>query len=329
MDHELIQQLQQGLAMIKQRNAKVDADRAWETSIRRLSAFAFACVFSSFLLHVAPQACFADDDLERKEDLPVPVKPKPKYVGVYGDAHLRKIEAKIVALAKKNNLDWSEKKEDGITQELKNLFVNETNPHALATIAIWAWMNREDNPLVRKLYHYDKIIESAFYQSMFRISDIGGPAAEPALMRIVHQVDMNKDAMEKLRDCLDTVIPDGFRSETRVRVSFSDEFLNERPAPEEVAQFVVPLREALWRVWKTPTFIASEIHAKARFTINDSMYVSNVRVEVVTKDAPKSVMSMKGEYARNAVKGLKKLRVTQTLPDLVKQTDVIVEFYGP
>ncbi len=277
----------------------------------------------------APDACLADSDIDRKEDLPLPVQPKPKFVGVYGDAYLRRIEAQILALAKKNNLDWSEKKEDGITQEVKALLSKQTSPHALATIAIWAWMNREDNPLVRKVYHYDRIIESAFYQAMFRISDIGGDDAQAALLRIVHQVDMNKDAMEKLRDCLDSVTPDGYRSETRVRVTFSDEHLNERPAPEEVAQFTVPLREAIWRSWKSPTFIASEIHARAKFTVGESMYISNLSVDVVTKNAPKSVMSMKGEYARNAIKGLKNLRITQPLPLLTKQTDVIVEFYGP
>lgn len=289
------------------------------------AAFALSVIsLSSF----APLACLADD-IDRKEDLPLPVEPKPRFVNVYGDANLRRIEAQILVLAKKNNTDWSEKKEDGITQEVKRLLSTQTNPHALATIAIWAWMNREDNPLVRKLYHYDRVVESAFYQAMFRIADIGGEDAQPALMRIVHQVDMNKDAMEKLRDCLDTVTPDGYRSETRVRVTFSDEHLNERPAPEEVAQFTVPLREALWRSWKSPTFIGSEIHARAKFTVGESMYISNLTVDVVAKNAPKSVMSMKGEYARNAIKGLKNLRITQPLPLLTKQTDVIVEFYGP
>lgn len=297
---------------------------------QKFSKSVLACTLGAFfLVLIVPLSCLADSDFERKEDLPLPVTPKQKFVSVYGDSRLRRIEAQIIALAKKNNIDWSEKKEDGITQEVKNLFVKETNPHALATVAIWAWMNREDDPLVRKLYHYDRIIESAFYQAMFRIADIGGEDAAPALTRIVHQVNMNKDAMEKLRDCLDTVLPDGYRSDSRVRVTFSDDYLNERPAPEEVAQFVVPLREALWRLWKTPTFIASDIHARAKFTIGESMYISNLSIDVVTKNAPKSVMSMKGEYAKNAEKGLKKLRITQPLPMLTKQTNVIVEFYGP
>lgn len=276
-----------------------------------------------------PPSCLAISDSDRKEDLPVPNKPKPKPVSVYGDKHLKAIEAQIVALAKENNSDWSEKKEDQRTQEVKKLFEKETQPHALATLSIWAWMNREDDPLVRKVYHYDKIIENAFYQSMFRISDIGGEDAIPALHRIMHQVNMNKDAMDKLRDCLDTVTPDGFKSESRVIVHFSDELLDGRPAPEEVAQFVVPLREALWRLWKSPTLISSEIHAKAQFTIDEALTISNLSVDVVTGSSPKSVWTMKSEYKKNALKGLKRLRVTQRLPLIISKTNVIVEFYGP
>jgi hypothetical protein len=273
--------------------------------------------------------CLAISDGDRKEDLPVPNKPKPKKVSVYGDKHLKAIEAQIVALAKENNLEWSEKKEDRITQELKRLFEKETQPHALATISIWAWMNREDNALVRKLYHYDKIIETAFYQSMFRISDIGGEDAAPALHRIMHQVNMNKDAMDKIRDCLNTVTPDGFTSESRVIVHFSDKSLNELPAPEDVAQFVVPLRESLWRIWKSPTLIASEIHAKAKFTVDETLTISNMSVETVVKNSPKSVWTMRNEYKKNAQKGLLRLKITQPLPMFTKQTDVTVEFYGP
>ncbi len=293
-------------------------------------------VFSSCLLLSAAAGifacatpCLAVSDSDRKEDLPVPNKPKPKKVSVYGDKHLKAIEAQIVALAKENNLEWSEKKEDRITQDLKRIFEKETQPHALATLSIWAWMNREDNPLVRKLYHYDKMIETAFYQSMFRISDIGGDDAAPALHRIMHQVNMNKDAMEKLRDCLNTVTPDGFTSESRVIIHFSNEHLNELPAPEEVAQFVVPLRESLWRVWKSPTLIASEIHAKAKFTVDETLTISNLSVETVVKSSPKSVWSMRSEYKKNAQKGLLRLKITQPLPMLTSETDVIVEFYGP
>ncbi|MBA3992998.1 MAG: hypothetical protein C0469_05665 [Cyanobacteria bacterium DS2.3.42] len=273
--------------------------------------------------------CLAISDSDRKEDLPVPVTPKPKPVSVYGDKHLKAIEAQIVALAKQNNSDWSEKKEDQRTQELKRLFEKETEPHALATLSIWAWMNREDDPLVRKVYHYDKIIESAFYQSMFRISDIGGDDAAPALHRIMHQVNMNKDAMDKLRDCLNAVTPDGFTSESRVIVHFSDDLLSGRPAPEEVAQFVVPLREALWRLWKSPTLIASEIHAKAQFTVDETLTISNLTVDIVTGSSPKSVWTMKSEYKKNALKGLKRLKITQPLPLIVSKTNVVVEFYGP
>jgi len=286
-------------------------------------------VASAILISVMPSPCFALSDDDRTEDLPVPVKPKVKSVSVYGDKYLKSVEAQIVALAKKNNLDWTEKKEDRINQELKRMFDNETQPHALATLAIWAWMNREDNPLVRRLYHYDRIIESAFYQAMFRISDIGGEDAGPALMRIMHQVNMNKDAMDKLRECLDSVTKDGFKSESRVCVTFSDEHLNELPAPEDVAQFVVPLRETLWHLWKSPTFIASEIHARAKFSVDETLTISGLSVGVVTKNAPKSIMSMKGEYAKNAIKGLKRLRITQPLPMFTKATDVIVDFYGP
>ncbi len=273
--------------------------------------------------------CLAISDSDRKEDLPVPVKPKPKPVSVYGDKHLKAIEAQIIALAKQNNTDWSEKKEYRLTQEVKKLFETETEPHALATLSIWAWMNREDDPLVRKVYHYDKIIENAFYQSMFRISDIGGEDAAPALHRIMHQVNMNKDAMEKLRECLNPVTPDGFTSESRVIVHFSDDILSGRPASEEVAQFVVPLQEALWRLWKSPTLIGSEIHAKAQFTVDEELNISNLTVDIVTGSSPKSVWSMKSEYKKNALKGLGRLKITQPLPHLVSKTNVIVEFYGP
>ncbi len=271
---------------------------------------------------------FAVKDEERTYDLPVPVT-KKKFVAVYGDKHLRELEAQIVAYAKENNIDWTEKKEDAIKQKIKQLFENETFPHGLATIAIWALMNREDDPLVRRLYHYDKIIEAAYYLAMFRISDIGGEDAAPALYRIMHQTNMDKDAMEKLRDCLNSVEPDGFKSESRVIVRFGDEHLNERPAPEDVAQFVVPLREALWRIWKSPTLIPSELHAKAKFTVNEDLSISDLSVSTVVTGCPPSVFSMRNEYKRSALKALGKLRITQKLPMFTKSTDVFVEFYGP
>jgi hypothetical protein len=296
-----------------------------------LSGVLSSCLLLSAVAGVLVCAppCMAVSDGDRKEDLPVPIKRKPKNGSVYGDRHLKAVEAQILALAKENNLEWSEKKEDRITQDLKKLFAKETEPHALATLSIWSWMNREDNPLVRKLYHYDKIMENAFYQSMFRIADISGDDSAPALHRIMHQVNMNKDAMDKIRECLNTVTPDGFTSESRVIVHFSDERLNELPAPEDVAQFVVPLRESLWRVWKSPTLIASEIHANAKFTVDESLTISNVSVDTVVRSSPKSVWSMKSEYKKNAHKGLMRLKITQPLPMFTKQTDVIVEFYGP
>ncbi len=293
---------------------------------RALAASLLLAIVSSST--ITPPA-FAVRDEDRTYDLPVPVTPKAKFVAVYGDKHLRALEAQFLAFAKENNIDWTEKKEDRIRQQIKNLLEKETYPHALATLAIWAWMNREDNPLVRRLYHYDKIIEAAFYQAMFRISDIGGEDAIPALYRIMHQVNMDKDAMEKLRDCLNGLEPDGFKSETRVIVKFSEELLNERPAPEEVAQFVVPLREALWRIWKSPTLIPSELYAKARFTIDENLAISNMSVTTVVKDCPPSVFSMRNEYKKSALKALSKLRITQRLPMLVKSTDVFVDFYGP
>jgi hypothetical protein len=242
---------------------------------------------------------------------------------------LKAVEAQISELAKRNNMDWSEKKEDRLTQELKALFEKETEPHALATLSIWAWMNREDDPLVRKVHHYDKIMESAFYQSMFRITDIGDEDSVPALHRIMHQVNMNKDAMDKIRECLNTVTPDGFTSEARVIVNVSDEHLSALPAPEDVAQFMVPLREALWRVWKSPTLIGSEIHAKAKFTVDETLTISHLSVETVVRNSPKSVWSMRNEYKKNALKALQRLKITQPLPMFTKETDVIVEFYGP
>lgn len=278
---------------------------------------------------ICAMPCLALRDEERSEDLPVPVKPKQKYISVYGDKHLKQVEAQILALAKQNNVDWTEKKEDRIVQQVKQLFAKETYSHGLATIAIWALMNREDDALVRQLYHYDKIIEATFYQAMFRISDVGGDDAAPALYRIMHQANMDKDAMDKLRDCLNAVLPDGYKSETRVRVTFSDEHLNGRPAPEEVAQFVVPLRETLWRIWKSPTLIPSELHARAKFTVDEALNISNMTVGTVIKYCPPSVFSMRNEYKKNALKALQKLRITQPLPLLTKSTDVIVEFYGP
>lgn len=64
----------------------------------------------------AASACYAVSDTDRTEDLPVPVKPKQKPVSVYGDKHLKLIEAQIIELAKQNNSDWSEKKEDARIQ---------------------------------------------------------------------------------------------------------------------------------------------------------------------------------------------------------------------
>lgn len=299
----------------------------WQRLITGVTAIGFAVAVTNTSISALP--CFAIRDEDRSEDLPLPVKPKPKYISVYGDKHLKQIEAQIVALARQNNSDWSEKKEDGRVQEIKRIFEAETYPHGLATIAIWALMNREDDPLVRKLYHYDKIIESAFYQAMFRITDIGGDDAAPALYRIMHQVNMDKDAMDKLRDCLNTVLPDGYKSESRVRITFSDDHLSSRPAPEEVAQFVVPLRDTLWRIWKSPTLIASELHAKAKFTVDETRTISNMTVGTVVTNCPASVFSMRNEYKRNALKALQKLKITQPLPMLTKSTDVIVEFYGP
>lgn len=295
--------------------------------LKCITAIGFAIAVTNTSICATP--CLALSDEDRKEDLSVPVKPKQKYISVYGDKHLKQVEAQIVALAKQNNVEWTEKKEDRIVQEVKQLLAKETYPHGLATIAIWALMNREDDALVRQLYHYDKIIEAAFYQAMFRISDIGGEEAAPALNRIMHQANMDKDAMDKLRDCLNAVLPDGFKSETRVRVTFSDEHLNGRPAPEEVAQFVVPLRETLWRIWKSPTLIPSELHAKARFTVDEALNISNMTVGTVVKYCPASVFSMRNEYKKSALKALQKLRITQPLPLLTKSTEVIVEFYGP
>lgn len=287
-------------------------------------------VLSSVQIAFPFQAMLAADS-DRKDDIadPETFKPRPKFVKVYGDQPLRRIEAQIIALAKQNNLDWSEAKEDRIIQQLKGIFEKFDRPHALATIAIWAWMNREDDPLVRKLYHYDRIIESAFYQSMFRISDIGGEDAQPALVRIMHQVNMNKDAMEKIRDCLDTVSTDGYKFDKRVSVSFTDEHLNALPAPEDVAQFVIPLRDSLWKIWKSPTNIASDLHARAQFTVNEDLTISNINVKLIIANAPKSILSMKKEYEQNARKGLLRLRITQPLPMFTKNTDVIVDFYGP
>lgn len=282
--------------------------------------------FLASLVFALPSFAIKDED--RSYDLPLPVT-KKKFVAVYGDKYLRTVEAKIVALAKENNIDWTEKKEDRITQQVKKMLAQETQPHALATLAIWAVMNREDDSLVRRLYHYDKIIETAYYQAMFRIADIGGEDAAPALYRIMHQTNMDKDAMEKLRDCLNSVEPDGFKSQSRVIVRFSDPHLNERPAPEDVAQFVVPLREALWRIWQSPTLIASELHASAKFTVDETLSISGIKVTTVVKDCPASVFSMRNEYKRNALKALNKLRITQKLPMFTKSTDVFVEFYGP
>lgn len=298
-------------------------------SRRRARVFVACTAASIFTSIVLAQPSFAVKDEERTYDLPLPVTPKPKFVPVYGDKYLRAIEAQILVFAKENNTDWSEKKEDRIRQQVKQLFEKETSPHALATIAIWAIMNREDDPLVRRLYHYDKIIEAAFYQAMFRITDINDEDSIPALYRIMHQANMDKDAMEKLRDCLNGLEPDGFRSASRVKVYFSESLLNERPAPEEVAQFVVPLREALWRIWKSPTLISSELYAKAQFTVDETLTISNMHVTTVIKDCPPSVFSMRNEYKRAALKALSKLRITQRLPMLIKSTDVIVEFYGP
>lgn len=297
---------------------------------RRRGRVFVACTAVSILTSIIlASPSLAVKDEERTYDLPLPVTPKPKFVAVYGDKYLRAIEAQILVFAKENNTDWSEKKEDRIRQQVKQLFEKETSPHALATIAIWAIMNREDDPLVRRLYHYDKIIEAAFYQAMFRITDIGNEDSIPALYRIMHQANMDKDAMEKLRDCLNGLEPDGFRSASRVKVYFSESLLNERPAPEEVAQFVVPLREALWRIWKSPTLIPSELYAKAQFTVDETLTISNMHVTTVVKDCPPSVFSMRNEYKRAALKALSKLRITQRLPMLTKSTDVIVEFYGP
>ncbi|MBX9948499.1 MAG: hypothetical protein K2Y39_05020 [Candidatus Obscuribacterales bacterium] len=292
---------------------------------RRALALSALTLFASAIF--APPS-FAVKDEERKYDLPLPVT-KKKFVAVYGDKYLRAIEAKIAAFAKENNIDWTEKKEDHIRQQVKKLLAQETEPHALATLAIWAIMNREDDPLVRRVYHYDKIIESAYYQAMFRIADIGGEEAAPALYRIMHQTNMDKDAMEKLRDCLNSVEPDGFKSQSRVIVKFSDARLNERPAPEDVAQFVVPLREALWRIWQSPTLIASELNASAQFTVDETLSISGIKVTTVVKDCPASVFSMRNEYKRNALKALNKLRITQKLPMFTKSTDVFVDFYGP
>lgn len=250
---------------------------------------------------------------------------------MYGDEYIQNIEKQITEIAKRNNYAWSEKNELAHTQEIKKLLATIDEPHVLATVAIWCSMNREDDAVVRKIHHYDKMIEIAFYQCLFAITDLDDVEAKPAVRRIMEQVNLEGDTSAKIRECMSSLIKTNYSYSSRIYVRFGDKLFNEKPVAQDIAQFIVPLRAALWRSWDSPTNIPSTICAKSQFTISDKLGISNIKVDVVEgpNDRGTGAATFKPEYKRQAIIAINHLKITEPLPRSLSKLDVYVDFYGP
>ncbi len=249
-------------------------------------------------------------------------------VDVYGDTKLHTVEQEIVKLAKASEQDISYQEHQQILDKVSGKLVGSiTDVNQLATLAIWATLNEHSNEFDGKFINYNDVISAAFSSAVFQIGKLATPAAESALWKVAHQVNIDGHVSEELCESMSQITKKKFLFGDRVYVRFQDAAFQKLPMPPEYATFRVALCEEIWKSWKAPVSESVPLFAKASFVIDSDRQFTNIKVvpNYFGKEKNQTLALQFEEAARSA---LQKCAIKEKMPDGVKKVRVQVDFYG-
>ncbi len=247
---------------------------------------------------------------------------------VYGDAKLHSVEQEIVKLAEASEKDISYQEHQKLLDAVSEKFVGGiSDVSQLATLAIWATLNVHSNESDEKFINYDHVIRTAYSHAIFRISKIGTPAAESALWKVAHQVNIDGHVSEELCESMSQITKKDFLFGDRVYVHFQDSAFQKLPMSPEYAIFRVALCEEIWKHWKAPVSGSVALCARASFVIDSDRQFTNIKVvpNYFGKEKNQALALQFEEAARSA---LQKCAIKEKLPEGFKKVRVQVDFYG-
>jgi hypothetical protein len=249
-------------------------------------------------------------------------------IDVYGDAKLHSVEKEIVSLAEASQKDISYQEHQQILDKVSGKIVGSiSDVSQLATLAIWAYLNVHSDEIDEQFINYDHVISTAYSYAILRIGKIGTPAAEAALWKVAHQVNIDAHISEELCEAMSKITKKDFHFGDRVYVRFQDPNFQKLPMSPELATFRVALCEEIWSHWKAPVAEPVDVIAKATFVIDADRQFTNIKV-VPGYFGKKKNQTVAVQFVEAARSALEKCAVREKLPEGVKKVRVEADFYG-
>lgn len=245
----------------------------------------------------------------------------------YG-ANTQELEKSIVTLANEAKKDLSYQDHQKLIDKVSTETVGSINdPDVLANIAIWANFNTYSNEFDEGYINYNHIVRTARSSAIAKLGDLATPAAEAALWRVAHQVNIDGHLSEEMCDAMTKIRKKPFLFGERIYVHFLDPIFEKQPLKPEIASFRIKLCEEIWSKWKAPTIKHAGVIAKATFIIDGDRQITNVKVLPMYFGKEKNAANAQ-QFTDAARSTLEKCTIQDHFPEGVKKVKMAVDFYG-